>query len=64
MKKSFQNKKWWKRVKDTYSASEHPEIGDRNGLSVDPTFEALGGILKANEVLNILEDIVPHVPTC
>jgi hypothetical protein len=41
-------------VKDTYSASEHPEIGDRNGLSADPTFEALGGILKASEVLNII----------
>jgi len=51
-------------VKDTYSASEHPEIGDRNGRSADPAFEALGGILKASEVLNILEDTVPHVPTC
>ena len=50
-------------VKDTYSTSEHSYIGDQNGLSVDPAFEALGGILKANEVLNILEDIVPHVPT-
>ena len=51
-------------VKDTYFASKHPEIGDWNGLSADPTFEALGGILKASEVLNIIEDTIPHVPTC
>jgi hypothetical protein len=41
-------------VRDTYFSSEHPDISDHNGLSVDPAFEALGGILKASEVLNIL----------
>jgi len=52
------------KVKDTYSASEHPEISDWNGLSAEPAFEALGKILKASEVLNISEDTVPYVPRC
>jgi len=51
-------------VKDTYSASEHPEIRDQNGLSDEFAFEALGKILEASEVLNIPEDTVPRVPRC